>query len=80
MKKLKLEKINLSEMTLDEMNTVKGGDEDLGFTWKLVCKSLIKYSCAACKPSYNPKDCSLNLSCRPGTQESCGLCNTYYAC
>ena len=71
MKKLKLDKINLSDMNLDEMNKVNGGT---AVTWKTVCGSLIRWSCICYTNA-----CS-NLTCRPGTQDSCGLCTTNYAC
>lgn len=84
MKKLKLDKINLSEMKLDEMNSVNGGgnvdaNQELFLTWKTVCGSLIRYTCAFCQPT-RTNACSKNLSCRPGEQDSCGLCTTRYAC
>lgn len=75
MKKLKIDKINLSEMKFNDMDNVNGGFDWRTSIIKQVTKQVIKYTflggpCVSC-------DC---LSSRPGTQDSCGLCTTNYRC
>ena len=85
MKKLKLGKINLSEMKLDDLNRINGGmdgsgsDEFGAFTWKKVCGTIIQWSKALCHQPTLTDECSNRLSCRAGS-DSCGLCSPHYAC
>jgi hypothetical protein len=69
MKKLRLEKITLSELSLDEQNNIKGGTHPTTTTISIA--SLILCSTIATIASKHDATCLTN---KPGTQDSCGLC------
>lgn len=75
MKKLKIERINLSEMKPNEMDNVNGGINWRTTVLKQITKRIIQYTFLG-----GPCVSSSCLSSNPGTQDSCGLCTTNYRC
>lgn len=81
MKKLKLDKINLSEMELDSMKSVYGGanQQTASITVTTVTVPITIVSAVA-----SCIDCVATLqtciTCKPGNQDSCGLCTTENRC
>jgi len=74
MKKLKIDKIKLSKMPIDEQKHIQGGYDGL-----ISVVSIITVSARTMNtwPGCYTDNCLTN---RPGTQDSCGLCTTNHAC
>ena len=70
MSKLKLNKITISNLNPEESSSIRGG-----ISWTITTTVLISTVIAS---SACPETMSNNTNCltdRPGTQDSCGLCN-----
>lgn len=76
MKELKIEKIKLSEMSLEEQRQMEGGEQWVGVITVSVATTTTGRTMDTW-PGCNTQDC---LTKNPGTQDSCGLCTTRYAC
>jgi hypothetical protein len=75
MKKLKLEKIKLSELTLNDQKNIVGGTNPTTTTISIA--SLMICTTTSVLASSPAATCLTN---HPGTQDSCGLCTTNYKC
>ena len=84
MSKLKIDKIKLQDLSADEERKIIGGEENQndGIFTKIVShiviETIVKTSTNSITTCPNPY--TLNLTCDPGHQDSCGLCTTNYAC
>lgn len=74
MKKLKLSKIKLSEMSLEEQSHIYGGYDGTTIT---VTATVAIVETMHTFPGCFSDGC---LTRTPGHQDSCGLCTTNYAC
>lgn len=76
--KLKLEKIKLNELSDNELSNIQGGYEQVAPSITVIGTVIVfsaGASCVHCSPTV--QSC---LTCKPGHQDSCGLCTTNYAC
>lgn len=76
MKKLTIKKIKLAELSLESQRQIKGGDTSpqsvtITITTTVTARTMNTW------PGCFTENC---LTKKPGTQDSCGLCTTNYAC
>ena len=77
MSKLKLNKITISNLNLEDSTSIVGGRQEASDTI-IICSIITSIIFSVVTSSVCPPTMSHNTNCltdRPGTQDSCGLCN-----